>query len=173
MTFALRIQGYQERSAEIDGSYRYRLARAWAPGGRRALVCMANPSTADEMRDDQTIRRLTQLLADAGYSGFTVVNLFAWRATDPRELGTITAAKAIGPRNDETIAAEIVRHPAAIVAWGAPVAGRQIVFDARARWFIQLALRNGCQLYCLGRTKDGHPRHPSRLPRSARLEAWG
>jgi hypothetical protein len=136
--------------------YRYVLRR-----GRRervALWVMLNPSTADETNDDPTIRRVQHFTAREGLSGFTVVNLFARRATDPKVL--TGAAADIGEayengdfETDEVIHEEAWRASLIICAWGAhPVA------VARGKFVLEL-LGAGSK-WCLGKTKSGAPRHP-------------
>lgn len=172
MTFSLKIQGWDERSAEIDGHYRYTLRRAWAPGQRRALVIGCNPSKADGLADDQTIRRLTQLLRDAGYDGFEIVNLFAWRATDPDVLirmAVVEGYDVVGDRNDETIDRAIRGAAVVVAAWGGL---DWVQFERRVNDVLVMLERAGKHLHCFGLTKTGAPRHPSRLPRSAKLEVY-
>lgn len=171
---------YKESSAEFssDGIYRYRLSRAWAPIGPRVVVIGYNPSTADALVDDQTIRRLRQLLAANGYSGFEIVNLYAFRATDPKALDAI--ADPVGPGNDDAIAEAMANTTIAVIAWGAigttaPADGSWKPPDApvrRRRWVLEQARRCNVAPLCFGFTKDGAPRHPSRLPRTAKLEAF-
>src|SRR5689334_20041621 len=64
------------------GLYRYRLTRRWGDGPALLFV-MLNPSTADATEDDPTIRRCTGFAKREGMPAIEVVNLFAWRATDP------------------------------------------------------------------------------------------
>ena len=66
--------------------YRYALGRQW--DGERAELCvvMLNPSTADHTTNDATIRTLLRLAPAWGFGGFRVCNLFALRATSPKEL---------------------------------------------------------------------------------------
>ena len=59
---------------------------------------MLNPSTADETDDDPTIRRCIEFAKRDGYGGIHVVNLFAIRATDPKELWNFL--DPIGLEND-------------------------------------------------------------------------
>jgi hypothetical protein len=74
------------REAEIseDGKYRYALMRMW-DDKPLMMFCMLNPSTADATKDDPTIRRCIGFAKDRGYGGIYVVNLMAYRATDPAE----------------------------------------------------------------------------------------
>jgi hypothetical protein len=87
------------RSAVISpcGRYRYRLDRRWADGPSIAWI-MLNPSTADSNTDDPTIRRIRAFSQAWGFGALTVVNLYAWRATDPRDLWQ--APGPVGPEND-------------------------------------------------------------------------
>jgi len=141
------------RSAGLSecGRYRYWLRRSWRQGGNGKTLCwvMLNPSTADGLEDDPTIRRCMAFTRGWGYSVLTVRNLFALRAIDPAELRH--ADDPIGPDGD----AELLAARAAdlvIVAWGASV---PFCRDRRA-----LELLAGVPLYCLGPTKAGQPRHP-------------
>ena len=64
------------------GDYRYRLEREIAvpPGFRpTVLVIMINPSTADAVEDDHTIRKLKGFAAHYGWTRLMVGTLFAYR----------------------------------------------------------------------------------------------
>lgn len=143
-------------------AYRYRLTRTWGTSGTHVTWIMLNPSTADAMQDDPTIRRCTGFTKAWGFDGLIVVNLFAWRATDPREL--TGCADPVGPDNDRFIREAI--HPWSVVvgAWGAHGhlrdRGEQVTRDLAA---------DGIELGCLGATKLGQPRHPLYVPASAPL----
>ena len=90
------------RSAELseDSKYRYWLRRSWKYGGDGQVICfiMLNPSTADALTDDPTIRRCMGFVRSWGGSVLSVRNLFALRATDPAELRT--ASDPVGPKGD-------------------------------------------------------------------------
>ena len=68
------------------GTYRYRLWRYWHTEREPLIFIMLNPSTADAMQDDPTIRKCIGFAKRLGFGGIEVVNLFAYRATDPRDL---------------------------------------------------------------------------------------
>jgi hypothetical protein len=126
---------------------------------------MLNPSTADAAIDDPTIRRCIGFAKREGCGGLVVVNWFAWRATDPKELYKTTAP--IGPENRWHIkqAAELCRGPL-IAAWGANHLVKPLLMEIPE-------LTGGRQLMCLGKTKDGAPRHPLYLPTDAPLVPYG
>lgn len=140
------------RSAVLSpcGRYRYSLRREWGVvAGRTACFVMLNPSTADASIDDPTIRRCIGFARSWGCTALEVRNLFALRATDPKALRK--ADDPIGPEGDRYLSgidADIV-----VAAWGA---GVPFARDKRAL----VDLLAGHSLFCLGVTKQGHPRHP-------------
>ena len=143
-----------------DGTYRYVLSRCWDRSLYALPWVMLNPSTADEKTDDPTIMRCVRRAVMAGYGGIRVVNLFALRATDPAELAR--HPDPVGPENDEilTSLAQVTGHGIipVVVAWGASVPPR-----LRERPAAVWEILDGCRALCLGKTRDGYPRHPGRL----------
>lgn len=156
-----------ERDAVISdcGTYRYLLRRVWDYLLPRALVIMLNPSTADAKIDDATIRSLVRLLSGLGYGSFEVVNIFAYRATDPCELARI--ADPVGPANERVLCSAIGRCDIVICAWGAnPAVGYKavpILNEIRSR---------RPAAYCFGKTKDGSPKHPLYIKSGTLLEVF-
>jgi hypothetical protein len=75
-------------SAVFDetGSYRYLLGREWEGTGEAVGFIMLNPSTADAMTNDPTIRRCIGFARAWGYGSLWVGNLFAYRSRDPKRL---------------------------------------------------------------------------------------
>jgi hypothetical protein len=120
---------------------------------------MLNPSTADATVDDPTIRKCIGFSRRWRCGVLRVVNLFAFRTTDPRCLKTVT--DPVGPENLRWIlrsveAAERSRERSTVVcAWGAH--GTHQNQDAA---ILRLLKRRTIRLVALGRTKDGQPRHP-------------
>jgi hypothetical protein len=137
----------------LDRTYRYALWRTWSRQGRSALFVMLNPSTADETQNDPTIRRCIAFARRWGYGSLTVCNLFALRSTDPAAL--YSHADPVGPDNDEVIAGHANGAGIVIAAWGVHGALR-----GRGRTVAEELEGAGCPVFCLGTTKDGHPRHP-------------
>jgi|SRR5665213_578866 len=134
-----------------DGVYRYRLWRHWGPDELMAWI-MLNPSTADASIDDPTIRRCMGFARREGYDGIEVINLFALRATDPKEL--VGHPDAEGPDNVEAWREVLFSHRVGMIVAGYGNAAARLPGSRAAnRW------RSG-GWYCLGSTKAGHPRHP-------------
>lgn len=133
-------------------AYRYVLWREWDMCNPTYLqVIGLNPSTADETNDDPTIRRCIDFAKRWGYGALCMTNLFAYRATKPADLWK--ADDPFGPANDAHIVA-IAQHAGLVLAaWGAYA---HYVWRGKQVW--QSLLPH--QLFCLGRTKNGSPRHP-------------
>lgn len=141
-----------------DRAYRYELTRRWGLGPRLLWICL-NPSTADAMTDDPTVRRIRAFTRRFSPSsgGLRIVNLYALRATDPAALWRHN--NPIGPAGDDMLhgaaLASARNDMPVIAAWGTHGARN----DRGVRVAAELAAA-GVRLLCLGTTKDGHPRHP-------------
>jgi hypothetical protein len=150
----------------LCGTYRYLLTRTWDANRSPACWVMLNPSTADATQDDPTIRRCVGFARDWGCGGIVVVNLFAFRATDPAALRT--APDPIGPDNDNHIRRAVTIGGATVVcAWGA-----HGTLLGRGRSVADLIRSLGVVPQCLGTTRDGQPRHPLYVPSARALEAY-
>jgi hypothetical protein len=102
-----------------DQKYRYRLTRDFGMIGNGACCfVMLNPSTADAANDDPTIRRCIGFARNLNCSRLEVVNLFAYRSTNPDVLSAMSKDVAIGPENDRHIAEACVSSRIVICAWG-------------------------------------------------------
>lgn len=137
-------------------SYRYALWREWIGGEGYAMFVGLNPSTADETQDDPTIRRCIAFAKAWGYAGLCMTNLFAFRATDPKDMKA--AADPVGPDNNKHLGMLAQRAGVVVAAWGAN--GTHRGRDAEVRAMLDQAL------HCLALTKDGHPGHPLYLPKT-------
>jgi hypothetical protein len=147
------------------GTYRYTLERDLGRPllkgpARRVLFVMLNPSTADATKDDPTIRRCAGFARSWNYSALAVVNLFAWRATDPAQLmrAADRGENVVGPDNDYYTQREAMRADLVVLAWGALPPSLQ----PRSVWVARLIAK---PVAILGLTKrTGHPRHPLYVP---------
>lgn len=150
-----------------DRRFRFALGRIWKPHHSPLVVCMLNPSTADERIVDPTVRKCLHYAQRDGFGGLIVVNLFAIRATDPRELAARmfdTKERIDDPRND-VVVQQALSIGSPYAAWGAPK--WRFAYD-RAREVIAMAK----SWRCFGVTNDGHPRHPLYLPNDAQAREW-
>lgn len=177
----------EERAASVspDGMHRYSLTRQWGPGPVCVFV-MLNPSTADGVEDDPTIRRCRGFAKSLGAGSLHVVNLYSYRATNPADLYDAVGAgiRLNGPLADEAIveAAGLAsisgtlggRTVPAIAAWGAGPAPLRNLFLHRHRIaFVSHTFLNFAGgMASLGTTKSGQPRHPLYLPSAASPTRW-
>jgi hypothetical protein len=146
--------------------YRYWLTREWGSGGNLLAFVMLNPSTADAIVDDPTIRRCINFAKREGRNGIVVVNLFAARATNPDDM--FKMRDPAGPQNENQWMSWLRHERSKVVcAWGA---------DSRARFqasaFRRFAHGHLIDLWQLGLSKDGSPRHPLYLKNEAPLARY-
>lgn len=147
--------------------YRWWLSRKWGRGKRTCVFVMLNPSTADALEDDATIRRCVGFAEREGCNILKVVNLFAYRTTYPYELPK--AADPIGhPQNDEYIIGAVEDADVLIVAWGENGA-----FEDRDQEVMKILHDYApVDVQCLGVTRSGCPKHPVRLRKDTPLEVY-
>lgn len=157
---------YIDVGADIsaNGLYRYRLWRIWEYEKPKCTFVMLNPSTADGIVDDPTIRRCVSFAAREGCGMLEVVNLFAYRSTDPKNL--LGYEDPVGPHNNEFIIESLSDADVSIVAWGS-----QGSYRNRDREVYNL-MRPSYPFMCLGTTKNGHPRHPLYVANITQLQPW-
>jgi hypothetical protein len=142
-------------------SFRYSLCRIWDPKLPRAMFVGLNPSTADENEDDPTVRRCIGFARKWKFGGLILVNLFAYRSTDPAYM--LEADDPIGPANDRHIRANALAAGRVVVAWG--TMGGFLDRDQHVLSFLHGA-------HCLGTTKHGHPKHPLYLAGNTRMRLF-
>jgi len=162
-------------------NYRWTLTRDWAEGERICWV-MLNPSDADHEVDDPTIRRCIHFTKYWGYAGFTVVNLYPYRSPSPSKCKTW----ARGQNQAEAVKLALQQN-AAIVAYQARDAGMVVAAWGNNPWDDDLLAsitesilteRSDCpEIYCLGTTNSGAPKHPMargkhRVPESQMPVLW-
>jgi hypothetical protein len=174
----LTVGGATEYSAcalSEDEKYRYLLIRQWNLQKPCALWVMLNPSTATHTEDDATIRKFRGFSHRWGLGGFVVVNLFAFRSRHPRHL--LETDDPIGSVNDTTIAEQAARAERIICAWGAQssLRDRGRILYSRSETVKTIILerkRRDTPMLCLGRAKDGMPRHPLMLSYATEAESY-
>ena len=133
-------------------TWRYTLERWWAEG-QYVNFLMLNPSTADEVQPDRTVTRCIDFARAWSYAGLVVTNIFALRSTDPEAL--LHHSDPVGPDNDVRILRTALSAGLVIAAWG--TWGK---VDRRGEQVAAILKGNGIKFHCLGKTKDGYPKHP-------------
>jgi len=127
------------------------LERDLGHGGGALNFVMLNPSTADAVRDDPTIRRCIGFARAWGYRRLTVTNLFAYRTASPRTLRH--APDPVGPQNDDFLLRCARQADRIVCAWGTHGALRNREDEV-------LGMLREHHLEHLGLTQANHPRHP-------------
>lgn len=140
-------------------SYRYSLVQGWetVPGSDWLVVVGLNPSTADEINDDPTVRRCIGFAKRERYVGLIMLNAFAFRGTDPKSM--LAAADPVGPGNDAAIRV-LCESRDVLLAWG--VHGGHRGRDCEVVGIVRPV---ASRVLCLGLTAAGYPRHPLYLAR--------
>lgn len=182
------VVGDERRSATIStcGEFRYSLTRAWQPEGyhpRGWLVVVGlNPSTADHALDDATMKRVRSFAKAHDAEGFTMLNLYGFRSTNPRAMWQRIreGGDAVGPQNDATMRtcfADLATRPGfhLVAAWGAG-SGAQArdlpAFRRRVFEVCRIAREAGARWETLWINADGSPKHPLYIDASERLRPW-
>lgn len=141
--------------------YRYRLSVTWG-AGPVAAWCMLNPSTADEMRNDPTVERCERRSRALGCGGMIVVNLFAYRATDPADMRAMGVDAISEPgdcrRNDLAIMQAAAEADIVICGWGNH--GTFLGRSAKMLEYLRAAGYGGKLHAILVNAKSGQPAHP-------------
>lgn len=155
---------YLSAGADIRGrgkQYRYSLWRIWDRELPAVMFIGLNPSTADAALDDPTLIRCIGFARDWGYGGVYTANLFAFRATDPRDMKRATAP--VGPDNDRVIGELVNKVDKVIAAWG-----NDGGWLGRADAVRELVP----ELHYLRMNRSGQPAHPLYLPRGLTPIPW-
>jgi hypothetical protein len=148
-----------------DDIYRYSLRRTWNLKLSVVNFIGLNPSTADEIEDDPTIRRCVRFAKDWGHGGIVMTNLFSFRATKPRDLWR--EGGPVGPDNDTYLFDMASQSELIIAAWGSH---SNAIKKRRVSEVIHL-LRHW-SIHHLGLSSGGHPRHPLCLKADTKPERW-
>jgi hypothetical protein len=117
-TQLFQVSPVVEKSADFSkcGKYRYCLSRIWDKDKPKVLFVMLNPSTADSEKDDPTIRRCVNYAKQWGFGSLYVVNLFAFRATNPEQL--LKAESVVGVDNKKWLKKMSIFADLVVGAWG-------------------------------------------------------
>ena len=152
-----------ETSADFSPcrTYRYALWRTWDKTEPYVLFLGLNPSTADETENDPTITRCIDFAKQLGFGGLCMANLFAFRATQPKDLKQ--AKYPVGDANDKWLS-KLHRDAGLVVAaWGN---------DGKFLGRADEVTKQLPHLYCLKINKSGEPAHPLYLKKGLKPEPY-
>jgi hypothetical protein len=164
-------QRYLHATAILGGTndqYRYWLERQWlpeppVPGLPRTVGFIGyNPSTADATQDDQTIRKEVGFAQRWGFNRLITGNLYAYRSTIPTSIRGLE--DPVGPDNPTYLTRIFEQAELVVCAWG----GLPLFSDygkTLATW-----AQGQPTARCLGKNRDGSPRHPCYLSYATALE---
>ena len=151
-----------------DGVYRYELIWRWGDSPT-LLAWMLNPSTADHMVLDNTIKGLRSRALARGLGGIHVINIFAVRATYPKDIKTHPSP--VGPHNDEVIRRVLAeardKGVPIICGWG-----NHGLHRGRQEEAVAIAADVGVDLHAYKVSAEGCPCHPLYLPHALEPRLW-
>lgn len=150
---------FENNGAEFsaDKKYRYVLWRIWDDSKPTVVFIGLNPSTANENKDDNTIRRVKRFANSLGFGGVYMLNLFAWVTPYPDELKRCD--DPVGD-NDKWIMEISGKCEQVIFAWGSFMEASD-----RAKHVLKMFTHG----YALKLNRDGSPRHPLYVPGKTKL----
>jgi hypothetical protein len=162
---------HREARFTKSGDRRIVLGRRWVDDEHApyVLFVMLNPSTANAVKDDPTIRKCMGITKRLGYGALLVVNLFDYITPDPKALRRWVIAEGLGDRVDPC-----GPPPAdlAIMTMLSVKAARTICgWGTWGGWFperVKDVLECLTEPHALHVTKGGHPGHPLYLPSDAK-----
>ena len=145
--------------------YRYTLWREWdglwTTQKQYAMFICLNSSTANETKNDNTVRRCIRYACNWGYTGLCIGNLFAFCAREPKDMKA--ALDPVGPDNNKYLI-KMAKHASVIIAaWG--IDGAYLNRDKEVIKLIP-------DLHYLKLTKNGFPAHPLFLPKTLKPILW-
>ena len=144
-----------------DRKYRYVLSRIWDETKPKVMIIGLNPSTADETEDDPTIGRCISFSKSWGYGGVYMLNLFAFRATQPKDM--FNAQNPIGLENNSYIEIYSKKVDKIVCAWGNHGTYKNRGNEIREKFD---------KLFYLKLNQTGEPAHPLYLKSELVPKKW-
>jgi hypothetical protein len=132
--------------------WRYSLWRIWEESKPVVSFIGLNPSTADEVKNDPTVKRCINYAHAWGYGGMYMLNIFGYRATDPKDMKAVR--DPVGPEFMDYFLHYVDCSQLIVAAWGTHGAYRN-----RGNQIIETVTKRA-PLHCLRVTKNGFPNHP-------------
>lgn len=143
-----------------DHTRRFILDYTWDRTKTTLLFIGLNPSLASEEKSDPTITRVINFAKSWGMGRLLVGNLYSWVTPYPEEC-SLTIVK-----EDNDVLLEMAdKSNIILLGWGA-------YKKAKNRAKNVLKLLYDYELSCLGKNKDGSPKHPLYLPKTTKLREY-
>ena len=150
--------------------YRYILGTR----GSKPLICVGiNPSTAEPDNLDNTLKSVERIALFNGYDSFIMFNVYAQRATDPKDMES-EKNQYLHEQNMAAFeyALSIGKEPSVWAAWGTIVEKRDYLKSCM-RDMLALGEKYGARWLKAGNcSKAGHPHHPLYLKKDSALEPF-
>ncbi len=158
-----------------DMTMRYRLGRSLTgepfetlPRSMVVVFALLNPSKADAFIVDPTANRTISFARAWDATGVEIVNIDAYRATDPNELYKLTWGRRGDDHENDTQILDACTGAYRVVAgWG-----KHGALDHRGEVVRNLLSAHGIKLHHLGLNKDGSPKHPLYLKGGTAPQEW-
>ena len=133
--------------------YRYRLWRCWDTNKPMITFIGLNPSTANAFEDDNTIRKCMKFAKFWNFGGIWMINLFAYRTKSPDIMKQ--AEDPIGSEAREYLDMTLDLTHTCVAAWG-----NHGEYQDRANEVLSIIREKNIPVKCLGKNKNGTPKHP-------------
>lgn len=137
-----------------DRNYRYALWRIWDKSLPLVMFIGLNPSTANEDKNDATIRRVISFARAWGYGGVYMMNCFAYVSTDPKLLKSNPMSEEW---NNDMLTITASKCKEVIFAWGNFSIVKETGRDEEL-----IGMFPNAKVLIIN--KDGSPRHPLYVP---------
>jgi hypothetical protein len=139
--------------------YRYDLWRIWGDKDNFVQFICLNPSTADETKNDPTIRRCIDFAQTWGFDALCMTNLFAYRATKPKEM--MKYEFPIGEENNKWLTETAAKAKLIIAAWSQ--------YGTHLNRAVEVRKLIGREMFYLKISeKTNQPYHPLYLPKNSK-----
>ena len=151
--------GFEPDICDKDEQCRYVLGKK----GNKTMICIgANPSVAKGNESDKTMNNICSILANNGYDGYVMINLYPLISANPDELPDDVDEKihAKNLAKIEAVLAEF-KNSDILLCYGDVLNKRKYLKEPCLKEIIKII--DGHQIKCQKKKKNGLPKHPSRI----------
>jgi len=157
-----------------EGNHRFALEQ---PGKNVLIIIGVNPSTADELHPDPTMKSVLRFVNECGYDGFVMLNLSSERSTAPSSMSN-SLDTLMHKKNLEIITNIRGKYQYAdvLLAFGNNIQRRDYLKSCLIDIYQSYTSFSNNKWLCIGGdaylTKNGHPRHPLYVSPKVRLSPF-